>query len=48
MNGLWSAAGPVPSAEDVIGGISAIVWALTIIPLIKYVRYLRLLPDTQC
>ncbi|EIM80921.1 potassium transporter [Stereum hirsutum FP-91666 SS1] len=37
MNGLWPATGPVPSAEDVVGGISAIVWALTIIPLVKYV-----------
>ncbi|KAG5646512.1 hypothetical protein DXG03_003279 [Asterophora parasitica] len=26
-----------PSKEDVIGGISAIVWALTLLPLLKYV-----------
>lgn len=38
MNGLWPATGPAPSAEDVIGGISAIIWALTLLPLIKYVR----------
>ena len=38
LNGLWSASGPVPSREDVIGGVSAIVWALTLIPFIKYVR----------
>ncbi|TEB40003.1 potassium transporter [Coprinellus micaceus] len=37
LNGIWPASGPVPSKEDVIGGISAIVWALTLIPLIKYV-----------
>ena len=29
--------GPVPSEEDVIGGVSAIVWALTLLPLLKYV-----------
>ena len=38
LNGIWPANGPVPSKEDVIGGISAIIWALTILPLIKYVR----------
>ena len=38
LNGIWPASGPVPSKEDVIGGISAVVWALTLIPLIKYVR----------
>ncbi|KAI0032636.1 potassium transporter [Vararia minispora EC-137] len=38
LNGIWSAAGPVPPKEDVIGGISAIVWSLTIIPLLKYAR----------
>ncbi|KAH8091688.1 potassium transporter [Cristinia sonorae] len=37
LNGIWPAAGDVPPAEDVIGGISAIIWALTILPLIKYV-----------
>ncbi|KAJ3545437.1 hypothetical protein NM688_g5626 [Phlebia brevispora] len=37
LNGIWPADGPVPSKEDVLGGISAIIWALTILPLIKYV-----------
>jgi len=34
---LWSTEGPAPDEEDVIGGISAIVWAFTLLPLIKYV-----------
>ena len=34
LNGIWSTA---PSAEDVVGGISAIIWALTLLPLLKYV-----------
>ncbi|KAI9441911.1 potassium transporter [Lactarius indigo] len=37
LNGIWSSSGPVPSKEDVIGGISAIIWALTLLPLCKYV-----------
>ncbi|KAK2467234.1 hypothetical protein APHAL10511_000783 [Amanita phalloides] len=37
LNGIWPADGPLPSSEDVIGGISAIIWALTLLPLIKYV-----------
>ncbi|KAL4246797.1 Potassium transporter [Abortiporus biennis] len=37
LNGIWPASGPVPSKEDVIGGLSAIVWSLTLIPLVKYV-----------
>ena len=40
LNGIWPATGPVPSKEDVIGGISAILWALTLLPLLKYVRIL--------
>lgn len=36
LNGIWPASGPVPLEEDVIGGISAIIWALTLIPLAKY------------
>jgi len=36
LNGIWPAAGPVPSQEDIIGGVSAIVWSLTLLPLIKY------------
>jgi len=37
LNGIWPTSGPAPSREDVIGGISAIIWALTLLPLIKYV-----------
>ncbi|KAF8799021.1 potassium transporter, partial [Phlegmacium glaucopus] len=37
LNGIWPGNGPVPSNEDVIGGISAIIWALTLLPLLKYV-----------
>ena len=38
LNGIWPANGPVPSEEDIIGGISAIVWSLTLLPLLKYVN----------
>lgn len=38
LNGIWPADGPVPSEEDIIGGISVIVWALTLLPLLKYVN----------
>ena len=38
LNGIWSTSGPVPPKEDVIGAISAIVWSLTFLPLLKYVR----------
>ncbi len=34
---IWSTTGPVPSDEDLIGGVSAIFWAFTLLPLIKYV-----------
>ncbi|KAF9013196.1 potassium transporter [Cyathus striatus] len=37
LNGIWPSSGPVPSPEDVIGGISAIIWSLTLLPLLKYV-----------
>ena len=37
LNGIWPT---TPSAEDVIGGISAIVWALTLLALLKYVSVL--------
>ncbi|KAH9066020.1 potassium transporter [Lactarius deliciosus] len=37
LNGIWSSSGPVPPKDDVIGGISAIIWALTLLPLCKYV-----------
>ncbi|KAJ7145273.1 potassium transporter [Mycena filopes] len=34
LNGIWPASGDVPSTEDIIGGISAIIWALTLLPLV--------------
>nr|GAT52232.1 predicted protein [Mycena chlorophos] len=37
LNGVWPSSGTVPSKEDVIGGVSAIIWALTLLPLVKYV-----------
>ncbi|TFK33003.1 potassium transporter [Crucibulum laeve] len=37
LNGIWPGSGPVPSNEDVIGGISAIIWSLTLLPLLKYI-----------
>jgi KUP system potassium uptake protein len=37
LNGIWSTP---PPAEDVIGGVSAIIWALTLLPLLKYVSVL--------
>ena len=37
LNGIWPGTGSAPSGEDVIGGISAILWSLTILPLLKYV-----------
>ncbi|OAV89538.1 hypothetical protein, variant [Puccinia triticina 1-1 BBBD Race 1] len=36
MNGIFPSTGPAPSAEDAMGAISAIIWTLTIVPLIKY------------
>ncbi|KAF8318169.1 potassium transporter [Clavulina sp. PMI_390] len=36
LNGIWSASGPAPSAEDVIGGCSAILWSLFLLPTVKY------------
>ena len=43
LNGIWPADGPAPPKEDVVGGIGAIVWALTLMPFLKYVSapYLR-------
>ncbi|KAJ7029293.1 potassium transporter [Mycena alexandri] len=46
LNGIWPASGDVPPTEDIIGGISAIIWALTLLPLIKYV-FISLLFGTQ-
>lgn len=45
LNGIWPASGAAPSTEDVVGGLSAIFWALTIIPLIKYVRFMSFVFD---
>lgn len=36
LNGIWPSGGPVPPTEDIIGGLSAIFWSLTLLPLIKY------------
>ncbi|KAF8195376.1 potassium transporter [Pholiota molesta] len=36
LNGIWPSTGPLPSHEDIIGGISAIIWAITLLPLLKY------------
>lgn len=41
LNGIWPASGKIPSEEDVIGGLSAIVWSLTLLPLLKYVGRLK-------
>jgi KUP system potassium uptake protein len=38
LNGIWPSSQPAPSEEDVIGGISAIIWAFTLLPLLKYVN----------
>ncbi|GAA98272.1 uncharacterized protein L969DRAFT_341840 [Mixia osmundae IAM 14324] len=37
LNGIFPAAGDAPSAEDVLGAVSAIVWSITLVPLIKYI-----------
>ncbi|PBK97534.1 potassium transporter [Armillaria gallica] len=37
LNGIWPSTGEVPSKEDIIGGVSAIIWSITILPLLKYV-----------
>ena len=37
LNGIWPPDKPAPSEEDVIGGVSAIIWAIIILPLFKYV-----------
>ncbi|KAJ4491170.1 potassium transporter [Lentinula edodes] len=47
LNGIWPSSGPVPSKEDVIGGISAIIWSLTLLPLIKYVLISLMFGTTQ-
>jgi hypothetical protein len=49
LNGIWPTSGPVPSKEDVVGGVSAIIWSLTLLPLCKYVRvgFLPLSTESQ-
>ncbi|ORY80251.1 potassium transporter [Leucosporidium creatinivorum] len=36
LNAVFPSSGPVPSKEDIIGAVSAVIWAITIVPLIKY------------
>ncbi|GAA5888422.1 hypothetical protein JCM5296_000624 [Sporobolomyces johnsonii] len=36
LSGLFPSRGPIPTKEDVIGGVSAILWAITLVPFIKY------------
>lgn len=47
LNGIWPASGPTPDREDVIGGVSAIIWSLTLLPLIKYVSPPRRRPRSR-
>ena len=42
LNGIWPASGNAPDEADVIGGISAIVWSLTLLPLLKYASPVKL------
>ncbi|GAA5838703.1 hypothetical protein JCM9279_003833 [Rhodotorula babjevae] len=36
VNGLFPSSGPMPSPEDIVGGISAIIWAILLVPVVKY------------
>lgn len=36
VNGIFPSSGPMPSREDIIGGISAILWAILLVPVVKY------------
>ncbi|GAA5909582.1 hypothetical protein JCM6882_003461 [Rhodosporidiobolus microsporus] len=36
INGIFPASGPLPSREDIVGGCSAIIWAIIIVPVVKY------------
>jgi len=40
LNGIWPAVSGAPSKEDVIGGVSVIIWSLTLIRRLKYVSIL--------
>ncbi|KAJ1300716.1 hypothetical protein OPQ81_002360 [Rhizoctonia solani] len=39
LNGIWPSSGPLPNEEDILGSISAIVWSLTLLPMLKYVGF---------
>jgi K+ transporter len=44
LSTIWSTSAPPPSEQDIIGGISAIVWAFTLLPLVKYVSSISSAP----
>lgn len=37
LNGIFPSSQPAPNEQDIVGAISAIVWSLTLLPLLKYV-----------
>jgi len=39
LNGIFPSSKPAPSAEDTIGAVSCILWALTIVVLLKYALF---------
>lgn len=46
LSTIWNPTSAPPTEEDVIGGISAIVWAFTLLPFIKYVSALFIMPHS--
>ncbi|BGP18030.1 hypothetical protein JCM10213_008435 [Rhodosporidiobolus nylandii] len=36
LNGVFPASGPLPSAEDIVGGVSCIIWAILLVVVVKY------------
>ncbi|GAA5820377.1 hypothetical protein JCM3770_000814 [Rhodotorula araucariae] len=36
LNGLFPASKPMPSREDVLGGVSCVIWAILLVPIVKY------------
>ncbi|GAA5909585.1 hypothetical protein JCM6882_003462 [Rhodosporidiobolus microsporus] len=36
INGLFPASGPLPSDEDIVSGVSCIMWAIMLVPVVKY------------
>ncbi|GAA5873740.1 hypothetical protein JCM3774_000155 [Rhodotorula dairenensis] len=36
LNGIFPASGAAPSSEDVIGAVSTVLWAIIIVPVVKY------------